>query len=240
MKTLIVLKKRNLFIPFLFGIFMMSCAPAYIPNIVNTPMLSNEGEIQGSIAIGSSGIDPQIAYAVNDKIGVMINGSFRNDTDIEGTTDYHQHAFLEFGGGYYNKLTKVARFGLYGGYGFGTINSSFSNDILSSKANANSQRLFLQPGIGISTGIFDFGLHSRFSFVNIEVKDNDFKASNSGKFDPYWEPALTIKLGYRYFKFFSQLGFSFPLYSYNTNYSFQFLIFGMGAQLKFGRDYKKK
>jgi len=47
------------------------CAPAYVPNVINTPLLSNKGEIQTSIHTGIAGFDPQFAYAITDHIGFM-------------------------------------------------------------------------------------------------------------------------------------------------------------------------
>jgi hypothetical protein len=58
-------------------VYLTSCAPAYVPNALNTPLFNNKGEIHIAANTGISGFDPQLAYAVTDNIGVMVNGSFR-------------------------------------------------------------------------------------------------------------------------------------------------------------------
>jgi phosphoserine phosphatase len=65
---------------FLILALLNSCATAYIPNTVNTPLLTNRKEFQAAIYAGTSGFDPQLTYAVSDHIGIMLNGSFANVT----------------------------------------------------------------------------------------------------------------------------------------------------------------
>ncbi len=79
-------------------ILFHACAPAYVPDVINTPLLSNKDELQVSLNTGISGFDPQIAYAVTDHIGVMLNGSFTNRIS-DSTDNYHKHTFVEVGSG---------------------------------------------------------------------------------------------------------------------------------------------
>ena len=76
------MKKRTLiFKGFILTIILISSCtpPKYIPNVLNTPMLSNTGEIQASIHMAVSGFDPQLAIAITDNLGLMANGSFLNN-----------------------------------------------------------------------------------------------------------------------------------------------------------------
>ncbi|HRC89903.1 MAG TPA: hypothetical protein PK910_07795, partial [Bacteroidales bacterium] len=82
------------------ALIINSCAPAYVPNVLNAPMLTNKNEVQAAVYIGTSGFDPQIAWAPTNHIGVMANASFMNSTS-DSTENYHKHNFFEFGAGYY-------------------------------------------------------------------------------------------------------------------------------------------
>ncbi|MEE4199006.1 MAG: hypothetical protein V2I54_15305 [Bacteroidales bacterium] len=76
--------------------FLFSCSPEYIPNMANSPMFTERGELQATIATGTSNFDAQTAYAITDHIGIMVNGSYGNETN-DTTDDYHKHAFIEGG-----------------------------------------------------------------------------------------------------------------------------------------------
>ena len=54
---------------------LSSCSPAYIPNMVNTPLFSNQGEFEATVATGTSNFDAQLGYAITDHIAVIVNGS---------------------------------------------------------------------------------------------------------------------------------------------------------------------
>src|SRR6056297_213766 len=98
--------------------FLFSCSPEYIPNMANSPMFSNKGEFQANIATGTSNFDAQAAYAITDHIGIMVNGSYGNETN-DTTDDYHKHSFIEGGLGYFENLGESLRYEIYGGYGIG-------------------------------------------------------------------------------------------------------------------------
>lgn len=86
-----------------------ACAPAYVPNVINVPMMDESGEIQIAAYGGTSGYDVQTAYALNDHIGFMLNWSYQ-DTKSDSIINQHYHQFLEFGTGYYNSFADVVRF----------------------------------------------------------------------------------------------------------------------------------
>lgn len=200
-----------------------SCAPAYIPNVVSTPMLGDKGEFAGSLNIGISGFDPQVGYAVTEQIGIIANGSFRN-TSSDSSANFHKHIFAEFGGGYFTKIGNVFRFEAYGGGGAGRINAEFDNKLFISYADVFSTRVFLQPSLGLVTDVVELAFSTRFVYVNL-MQDGNRVAS------PFIEPALTAKLGYKPVKAMMQLGFSLPLYQ-ELNFFYQPFIFSLGVQLR--------
>jgi hypothetical protein len=217
----------------LFSIIITSCTPAYIPNRVNTPLLSNSGEIQASVSTGISGFDPQISYAITDHIGVMANGSFA-DRSNDTTDNFHIHNFFELGGGYYDKLEDVGRYGLYGGFGFGNVETEFDNDIFSKRTDANLLRYFIQPSIGVVTDVFDASFATRVALVNTKIKDSEL--NNPKGNDLYFEPVLTTRLGYKYVKFLFQVGLSFRVMSSDLKPEYQPVILNLGLQFTLFQD----
>lgn len=56
---------------FVIVIGLSSCAPAYVPNVINTRLLSNKGDTRLNVNSGFSGFDPQFAYALTDNTGIL-------------------------------------------------------------------------------------------------------------------------------------------------------------------------
>lgn len=215
-------------------ITLSSCSPEYIPNMVNSPLFSNQGEFQASIATGNSNFDAQTALAITDNIGIMVNGSYGNETN-DTTEDFHKHAFIEGGIGYYDKIGENGRYEIYGGYGIGKVEGYFENAIFDSKrTNANYNRFLIQPGIGISTGIFDGSFSPRFAIVKMDPDGPNFQ---TGDYNVFFEPVITSKIGYKYVKFIAQFGFSFPAGNQEINYDHQTFIFNFGLNCNLGRKY---
>lgn len=209
-------------------IILNSCASAYVPNTINSPMLSNKGEMQVSVNTGVSGFDPQFAYAITDHLGIMANASF--DNRVSDTTDnFHVHSFIELAPGYYTSFANVLRFEAYGGAGFGRTQGLYDAQIWVSNADARFLRLFVQPGIGLSTDFLDLSLVSRFCYVGLSQNGN----FNGGLFI---EPALDLKLGYKYVKLISEVGFSLPMAEQTIEFAWQPIIFSIGLQVDLFKD----
>ncbi len=210
---------------FISSIFITSCTPAYIPNRVNTPLLSNSGELQASFSTGISGFDPQISYALTDKIGIMANGSFANRKN-DTTDNYHVHNFLELGSGYYGKFDNIGRYGFFGGFGIGNVKTDFSNDITSKKIDATLNRFFAQPSIGAVTNYFDGSFALRMIFVNTRLNNNI--SDNPDGNDFFFEPVVTTRFGYKYVKLLLQAGLSFRVLNAGYRYEHQPFILNFG------------
>ena len=215
-------KKKFILYAITVMLIIKGCAPAYVPNVINTPLLSNKGEIQAGIHTGVSGTDPQFAYAITDNIGIMLNGSFANRTS-DSTDDFHKHQFVELGTGYYTKIGETGRFETFGGFGYGKLQAKFNNNLWNASSDVNSSRLFIQPSIGATTDIFDGSFSSRFVMVNMHQASN----KSTGFF---LEPVLTGKIGYKYVKAVFQLGLSIPLNSANIDFNYQPFLFSIGLQ----------
>jgi hypothetical protein len=209
---------------------IFSCAPSYVPNVVNTPLFSNKGEFQASVNTGASGFDPQLAFAVTNHVGLMLNGSFASRTS--DTTDaYHKHQFFEIGAGYYQKIGNNGRFEVFAGAGFGKVNAFYENNLWYNRSDVNNFRFFFEPVIGATTSIFDGSFTPRLVFVNLYQE-------SSGNTGVFIEPAITAKFGYKYIKTVFQLGFSVPFNSSSIEFEFQPIIFSIGLQATLGKKYE--
>ncbi len=220
-------------------IVLQSCAPAYVPNTMNTPLFENKNEFKATINGGFNGGDAQFAYTPINHLGIMLNGSFMNNND---SNSYHRHTFGEFGVGYYNAFG-IGRFEVYGGYGLGSVDSYFKNELFNSKAQATYHRIFIQPSIGISSDFADFSFTPRFVLVNMHLNSTTLEGFNTGRLDPFFEPAITARFGYKYVKFFMQFGLSVPLIDKNEYiYDYEPFILAFGIHLTIADKYfhKKK
>jgi len=192
-----------------------------VPNVINTPLLSNKGELQVGIHTGLSGTDPQGAYAINDNIGLMLNGSFANRTS-DSSNSFHKHNFGELGVGYFTKFADNGRLEVFTGLGYGDLRAKFESEIFNSSAQVHTRRFFIQPAIGAKTNIFDGSFATRFVFLDIYQGNKSIQAV-------LFEPAITAKAGYKYVKVVFQFGLSLPL-SATENYYYQPFLFSVGLQ----------
>lgn len=218
----------------LIFIFLYSCNPAYIPNMLNVPLHNKEKELKTNLAVSISGFDPQLSYSINSKTAIMFNGNllFQKGEDENGVenNEYHRQLFGEIAIGRFSSSHKNLRAEFFGGFGAGKVKDyTYESNLLNTPVvDAFIKRLFIQGNVGISSEVIDIGFANRLSFVNIDFNTPDL---NNGKFDPYWEPALILKLGYKNVKAFTQLGISAPLFDYEKNYDHLGFIFGFGLQI---------
>ena len=206
-------------------ITLFSCSPEYIPNMANTPMFDEKGEIQANITRGVSGTDIQAAYAVTDHLGVMANTSFYKSTS-DTSDDFHQHGIYEFALGYYGDISDYGRFEVYGGFGAGKI-QAYNEDMVFDDpiTDATFSKLFIQPSFGMKSDIFDANLGTRLAMIKVNYKQEAPGLNES--FQPFIEPMLTGRLGFKYVKFIGQVGLSFPLKT-ETVFDYQPFIINLG------------
>jgi hypothetical protein len=225
------MKTRDLFF-LLFVSFILilgSCAPAYVPNVLNAPMLTNKNEVQVALHAGTSGFDPQVAYAITNHIGVMANASFMDQTS-DTTDSYHKHGFIEFGAGYYTNFAKRFKFETFAGAGFGKIEAEYDNGSWTSFSQADIKRYFVQPTLGITSKVIDFGISARIALVNLKQQTNTISGL-------MFEPAATLKLGWDHLKAVAQVGISAP-FNKDINFNYQPFLISLGLQANFGKVFQ--
>lgn len=211
-----------------------SCSRYYYqPNAVNAPMLSkkNDANVTASADWSSESgtFNLQAAYSPADYVGIIggwSNYIYQAPTPEPEKGDVNAHArLLEIGaGGYYPVFNNDRGLALiadtYVGYGGG---------VLTSDVNMDFSRLFIQPGFNLSTRYFDAGIQTRF--VGIKYRNFD----DNGRGEDYirqqgleqitdtrhffFEPALTLRGGYKFVKLQFQLVATVPMGQIDWHYN---------------------
>jgi hypothetical protein len=229
-KTFLMKTKQLLILLYAIVILILnSCAPAYVPNVLNAPMLTNKNEVQVAIHAGTSGFDPQAAYAITNHFGVMANASFMDATS-DSTNSYHKHGFAEFGAGYFTSFAKRFKFETFGGAGFGKLSALYDNGLWTSRSQVDITRYFIQPTLGITSKVVDFGISARLALVNMKQETK----STTGLM---FEPAATLKLGWDHIKVVAQVGVSAPM-TKDVEFDYQPFLVSLGLQANFGKIFQ--
>ncbi len=210
-----------------FSLALLSCAPVYVPNVINTPMLSNAGEVQLSVSSASSGFDPQFAAAITDHVGIMLNGSFSNRR-YEDSDEYRKHKFFEVGVGYYRKIKENVRFETFGGYGFGKVQTNRDYFFWPRNEGINLRRFFIQPTIGATLQPFEGCVSARVVYVSLNRTDRN-------PHHVFIEPAITGKLVYKRFKGILQFGLSLPVSNYDLVLEHDLAFISVGLSVNIGK-----
>ncbi len=222
------------FLILLLGFVLTSCSREYYPTTVNAPFFNEPGEFEASILTGNSGADLHLAYAVADQFALMVNGSFADRKQDENNTFFenaHKHIFGEFGAGYFLPSENAFRFEIYGGYGMGQMEGTYSSSssYFYDTDQAFYRKIFLQPQVGVSNDVFEGGISTRFT--SIILSSPDVGRDNTGFF---MQPVIISKVGYKYIKFIGEIGLSIPLNSEQIEFDYAPLIMSVGVNFSFG------
>ena len=230
-----ITSSRNAFLVVVV-LLLSSCGRSiYVPNSVNTPMLSDSGEVSASIMTGTDGFGAQAAYALSSHFAFI--GDFSHSVSASRHIESNRHyknrnvnTLSELGFGYFQKLGPQARFEVYGGLGKdyrNLVNYSKRVDSvwyshIENKCNLACSRLFLQTDISKFTRIADFSFGARivgldfqtynYRSLYLDVKDNVIKSTATTGHKPaaLIEPVLSMRFKYRSLKLFYQMGLAMP------------------------------
>lgn len=223
----------------------------------NVPLFKEKGEVRATISTTNF----QVAVAVTNNIGVMVNGYANNGSGeiFSPQNDFKyisNRYFIEGGVGGYFPLEENFIFEVYAGGGVGYIsydeNESYSilggNNWPFGKYSAEIQKLFLQPEMGFTNENIDFALSFRFvglKFSNIDTVNytiSDLEKENIYDLDRpiyfFIEPALTLRFGYKWAKFHIQTVYSKNMSIESINYRQLNLNFGIHVNI--AKRYKIK
>jgi hypothetical protein len=244
----------------------------YVPNTVNEPLLKEKHEFKGSVSPSNF----QAAFAVSNNIAIMANGQYVYNYDLDNDDDADlflddntRGGVIEGAVGYFKPLDPKKRmvFDVYAGYGNGTF-KTLSDDYQSSTTRfipdyllrTHFNKFFIQPGIGLSHPVIEAAFTSRISllkFYSLYAGNKAFENDPERKVNymnignkvlPFYEPAFTFRVGYKYVKFQMQLMFSVLLNDetyggYNFDEYFQPVALNMGVSVNIAHwydDFRKK
>ncbi len=206
---------------FFLAVFLIitECTPYYYaPNMHNVPLFQGKNEFRldfsGSTGQEYSGYEVQTAIAPTDNFGIMLNG-FKVKKEDNYDNRWGKGYLIEGAIGTFLPVDKHSIFEFYGGMGYGSVENGY-NDQSSSILNFN--RFFIQPSIGFTSNYFDMAISSKLcglKYNNIKLHGNiesddleNITYINQHPFSILFEPAFTLRCGWKYLKIQFQMGFS--------------------------------
>ncbi len=223
----------------------------YIPNAQNVPLFREKNEFQGTLMVGGgndiSTAEVQAAYSITDNLALMTN--FMSAKGGEKSNDeWGKGSYIDGAIGYYKPFNEVLVAEVYAGLGTCTQHHVYSTDnYKNGTADLSFMKYFLQPSIGATFKAFDIAVStrlSRLSFYDIEnniTMDNqalyyvDTIAQNKTSY--LFEPALTIRGGWKYVKL--QLQFSSSKNLTHPNLRFEDSNVSLGLHFTIAKRYKE-
>jgi hypothetical protein len=219
---------KNLLIISALAAILAGCGPTlYVPNTVNTPLLAEKKDWKASIGVigmaPEANVDLQGSYAFHDHFAAMGNMSFmagHNDQGSQAVSNLrNSHSLVEGGVGAYTSFWKnrrgvpIGRAEIFGGTGVGWAEDNNPDNVFNVDGTDRYlgvyQRYFLQPSVGIRSRIVDISFATRISRVHFSsfkhYEDGSLTENSSFGF-PTAEPVLTLSLGYKYVKYYMQVG----------------------------------
>ncbi len=265
MKEKIMKASRSFKLICLFAavVLLSSCTHSYYaPNTHMVPMFEKKGELIVTGAVGATNnyldyiglvdysdfietLEFQGAYALTDNIGIIANGYYGDSG--EGA-EYSKGYFFEAGAGYYKPLDNLFVFETYGGFGFGNVENGYPIYPYTENQQVSKidfVKFFAQPSLGLTTRYFDIAISTRFSGLKytylsypymVQSEDlDDLEYITKNYFSILFEPAVTVRLGYKNVKLQYQFGMSFNLT--NPDFPQENMMMSLGICLILGKDY---
>jgi hypothetical protein len=247
--------KKYFYMPLLgfVPVMLQSCASVYVPGAQNVPLLKEKGQVK--LAAGL--YDYQAAYAVGPHAAVMVNAqnSDRVGSELVASTkkSYREVSkMVEVGGGYFTDAKNTWTFEAYGGVGvfktrlrsnYQDLRSDYPNDnagkdsSYSTLLNTRGTRFFVQPSFGYASKAVDiafstriiglsFGSVKQLSYSDIRWEQSDLGKLN-GRMHLFAEPAITMRVGYKWLKAQIQTGVSLRITSSKVPYNYLFGSVGL-------------
>lgn len=249
---------------FFLAVTFCSCSHYYyVPNVQNVPLFreKNEYRFSGAYGLGTetSCMELQGAYSVTRNLGVMSNFMYAKGIDNHEDS-WAKGTYLDAAIGYYKPLQKSGVFEIYGGVGGSTQHHQYRNKNFDSSNPADNNpsagtsdvsfiKIFVQPSIGMTFNGFEFAFSTRFNRLTFNKTGNHIdKLLNEHEFDKlnttaqtknflFFEPALTIRGGWKYLKV--QLQGATASYLNNEHYHFDQYHISIGLNVAIVKRYLK-
>lgn len=221
----------------------------YMPNVQNVPAFreKNEYRLCGTMG-GTDGVNTtelQGAYSVSDNMGLI--GNFmaaKGGSDTSG--NWGRGNYYEIGVGYFKPLTDVLTFETYMGAGTGNETHQYSKS--GERARLELNRFFIQPSLAVSFKYLDVIVSARACKLDFNAITEQGSIPVLQKFNldtismnPHsflFEPALTLRTGYKYFKV--QLQFQTSSNMDHPNLKLEHGNINLGIYLSLAPRFKQK
>lgn len=205
-----------------------SCQTTYVSNPANIPLLSQDGEFQGGLSVGTNGFNLQTVWAPVEHVALMGNASTYTVSDSLLEPDFRR-SYGEVAAGYWTRLNKYLRLETFVGTGWGITGEFPQRDLY--------RRYFFQPNFGASTRYYDFGFTPRVSIVRFVEQRGVATPIEVDRSGVFLEPILQGRVGYEQFKFQFQFG---PTLGLGTpEFDFRRWNVSFGVSLTLGKDFER-
>ena len=233
---------------FLTAIVATGCKAVYAPNIVNTPLLHQRGEVRATVDARNL----QLAVAPTNHLGVMVNGYHRDednqdDKDSDEEAQHGRGDFVELGLGGFTEVSHRYRwlplvFEAYAGVGVGTVKWDLT-PVGGPTRHFETQatRYFLAPTLGTTTKYYDLAASVRVVGVSYHdartegYVDDQLAGDGFADLDRrtwvFVEPCLTARAGYKWIKLQLQVGKSYQLSSGDLPHDSGMVTVGLNLDL---------
>jgi hypothetical protein len=230
----------------------------YMPGSHNVPLMKEAHDVHFSAGAGTGEetqtTELQASYAVTDHVALM--GSFMSAEGEEGQ-NVGFGKYGDFGVGFFSRLREDAVFEMYAGAGNSSQHHSNRVNVFNPVTQREEQRemtadlkfykTFVQANFGVSYSSFDFGISGRVAQLNFYSVQYD-RTLGPGDLNldrlavsPHallFEPAVTLRAGWKYVKLQAQLGLSFQLGK--TKHPFESMNAGIGMFFTIAKRFWKK
>jgi hypothetical protein len=249
---------------YILPVIFCSCTHYYyVSNVQNVPLFreKNEYRLSGTFGLGTETkcLEVQGAYSVTGNFGVMTN--FMSAKGIENSEEsWAKGTYMDVAIGYYKPLPKTGVFEIYGGVGGSKQHHQYRseisdpgnpafNNLSAGTSDLSFIKIFVQPSIGMTFNGFDIAFSTRFNRLTFNKTDNQIDIlSNKYEFDKlnataqiknflFFEPALTLRGGWKYLKV--QLQGATASYLNNDRYHFDQYHISIGLNVAISRRYFK-
>jgi hypothetical protein len=221
------------------ALVLSSCRTVYAPNAVNVPLLQEKGELKISAAANNL----QLATAVTEHVGIMVNG-YLNAYTSDDKSFKNNGKGAEIGIGYFAHTDQRITYEAFAGAGLYNVHMKESNN--TKTFDSDAVKYFFQPSLGWVNPYFEVAVSPRLSILKYKKPDitgYTTEEQNSNYFNildqkahAFLEPTLTLRGGYRFIKLQVQYGHVFKLTKNNINYDDNLgsvgLIFDIGSWYK--------
>jgi archaellin len=217
----------------------VGCAPVYYkPNLMNVPNFCNKEEAFLVANLSDAGYELQAAYAVTDHIGVQVNyatfSSKKKSESTQNSTPQNVTTGLLAEGaiGYYKPFGEGFAFGIYGGYGVGSVQNNWNTQ---GSSSANLSKIFIQPTLGLKAKYFEWVISAKLANLTYsKLRHNYTNGEFINQFNvlrnsiPIWETAGIVRFGGKHVKLQLQTVIASTLNSTKPKFSMEGSSFGVG------------